>query len=145
MAAPRAKAAFSARLQKGDGGSPEVFTTIAEVKDIEGPEIRSLFEEVTSMDSADGFAEKIPTTREASDVTFQVNMLQDDATQNGLRADLAAGTYRNFRLLLPPGYTKRISFGGYVQSIGQSAPVKGALTSAMSLVVTGKPILEANS
>lgn len=145
MAPPNARAAFATRLRKGDGAIPEVFTTIAEVRDIDGPAIRQLFEDVTSMDSPDGYAEHVPTTREAGDVTFQVSLLQDNATHLGLRADLNAGTLRNWQILLPPGYTKRIAFEAYVQEVGVAAPVKGVLMTPISLKINGKPRLEAHS
>lgn len=42
-------------LKMGDGGSPsETFTTIAEVRDIEGPELEAEAKEVTLHDSPAG-------------------------------------------------------------------------------------------
>lgn len=144
--ATAAKAAFSTRLQAGDGATPtETFTTIAEVRDIDGPALRQLFEEATNMDSPNGWAEHVPTTREAGDVTFQASLLQDNATHARLRSDLNAATLRNYRVLFPPGYTKRISFSAYVQEIGQSFPVKGIQMTPISLKITGQPVLEAHS
>jgi hypothetical protein len=43
-----ALAAYGAQLQRGDGGGPEVFTTIAEVTKIEGPPLKQDVADVTA-------------------------------------------------------------------------------------------------
>lgn len=137
-----ARAAFNTSLEKGNGANPEVFTRIAEVKDISGPAGRRLFEEATNMDSPGGWAEWVPTTLEAGDVTFQLNLLQDNVTHRGLVTDRDSGTLRNWRLVHPSG-TRRISFSGYVQEIGHESPVKGIQMTPVSIKITG-PIVHEN-
>ncbi len=98
-------------LKIGDGATPEVFTTIAEVKDITGPGLTREFAEFTNQSSAGGYREYKPTFKNSGDVTFKCNFLPDDATQGfsttGMLKDYEDGTLRNFELVYPdPGATK---------------------------------------
>lgn len=128
-------------LKIGDGGSPESFTPIAEVKDITGPGLTREFAEFTHQQSSGGYREYKPTFKNSGDVTFRCNFLPDDATQGfattGLLKDYEDGTLRNFELVFPdPGATKA-SFSAYVANIQPSAPVAGALELNVTLRVTG--------
>jgi len=141
MPATRAKGGFGTRLYKDDG-SGTFPTIVAEIKDIQGPEWSLLMEDATNQDSPNGWAEKVPTgLKEAGDVTFQMNFLDADASQLGLRADLKAATVRNYRIVFP-GAGKRISFVGYVSKIGAQHPVRGLMVSDVVITTTGEPILE---
>jgi hypothetical protein len=98
-------------LKIGDGATPEVFTAIAEVKDITGPGLSQEFSEFTQQQSSRGYREYKPTFKNSGDVAFKCNFLPDDETQgfsaSGLLKDYEDGTLRNFELLFPdPGATK---------------------------------------
>lgn len=145
MPATKARVGYGTLFQRGDGGDPtETFSTIAEVIDINGPELRQTFDDATNMESPDGYEEAIPSVRQAGDVTFQMCFLPDDSSQASLVADLNGGIRRNFRIVLPGG-TKRFAFAGYVQSVGATHPVKTKMVRDVSIKLTGKPVLEANS
>ena len=83
-------------LKIGDGATPEVFTAIAEVKDINGPVLSREFAEFTHQQSASGYREYKPTFKNSGDVTFKCNFLPDDETQGfqtaGLLKDYEDGT-----------------------------------------------------
>ncbi len=142
MPATQAKGGFGAKLFRDDGTG--TFVAVAEVLDINGPELTQIIEDATNMDSPNGWGEKIAVgVREAGDVTFQMHMLQDDTTQNSLYADLGASTKRNFRLVYPSG-TKRLSFSGFVQRIGHAYPVKGKIVNDVTVSITGQVVKENN-
>ena len=142
MTATQAKGGFGAKLYRDDGTG--TFVAVAEVLDINGPELSQIIEDATTMDSPNGWGEKIAVgVREAGDVTFQMHMIQDDTTQNSLYSDLGSSTKRNFRLVFPSG-TKRLAFSGFVQRIGQSYPVKGKLVNDCTVSITGQVVKEAN-
>ena len=144
MAVTKARSGFGTLFQRGDGATPEVFTTIAEVMDVEGPEKKVNFDDATHMESPDQYAEFIPTMKESGSVTFNVSFLPDDGTHASLNTDLEAMTKRNFRIVLPSA-TKRWEFTGFVEILGASHPVKGKMVRAVSIKVTGKPNLVANT
>jgi len=135
-----AKGGYKTLLQRGDGGSPEAFTTVAEVNDISGPEITKMIEDATSMDSPDGYVEKISLgLRDPGSVTFQVNLLNENTTHNNLLADLEADVTRNFRIVAN-GTTKAVTFAGHVEKISAAYPVKGKMVRDCSIAITGRPV-----
>jgi hypothetical protein len=86
------------KLQRGDGGGPETFTTIAEVLSFKGPSEKAPQLDATSFDSvAMEFIAGLPDNGE---ITAEVQYVGSDAQQQGLRTDLRAGTKRNFKLVL---------------------------------------------
>ncbi len=128
-------------LKIGDGATPEVFTTVAEVKDITGPGLTREFAEFTNQSSAGGYREYKPTFKNSGDVTFKCNFLPDDTTQGfsttGLLKDYEDGILRNFELVYPdPGATKA-SFAAYVANIQPQSPISGPLELNVTLRVTG--------
>lgn len=140
--ATQAKGGFGAKLYRDDGTG--TFVAVAEVLDINGPEFSQIIEDATNMDSPNGWGEKIAVgLREAGDVTFQMHMLQDDASQGNLYSDLGSSTKRNFRIVYP-STTKRLAFSGFVQRIGHSYPVKGKLVNDVTISITGQVVKEAN-
>lgn len=139
----QAKGGFKTKLYREDPSG--TWQQVSEILDVNGPAISQVIEDATHMDSADGFSEKIAVgLREAGDVTFQMHLLQDDASQGGLRADLNASTSRAYRLVFSSA-TKRISFTGFVASIGNSFPVRGKMVQDVTISITGKPVFEAHS
>ena len=70
--ATKAVTSHGTLLKVGDGASPEVFATIAEVKDISGPGTTLSTEDATNHDSG-GWREPVPTLLEGGEVTFDLN------------------------------------------------------------------------
>lgn len=141
----QARGGFKTKLFRDAAGDGSNWQQIAEINDVNGPEISQVIEDATHMDSPDGYAEKIAVgLREAGDVTLQLHLLQDDASQSAIRADLNASTLRNYRIVLPSG-TKRISFSAFVASLNHTFPIRGKMMYDLTLSITGKPVFEAHS
>lgn len=124
-------------LKMGDGGSPsEVFTTIAEVKDISGPSIEVGTEEVTSHDS-NGWREYIATLKDGGEVSFDINFFED-TTQGfvggiyGAMDDMEAV---NFEIHLKSGGVG--SFAAIITGFELDNPVEGVEGSSITLQITG--------
>lgn len=140
----KAISSFGTLLQIGDGGTPESFTTIAEVLDISGPDLSLDTEEVTSHDSPGGWEEHIGTILRSGEVTFDVNYVPTEATHDastGLIADMVARTVRNFKLVFPDAGSTTWSFSALVTGVKPAAPVEGSLKGSITLKVTGQPAL----
>jgi len=133
--------AFGTLLQLGDGAGPEVFTTIAEVKDIDGPDISMDTEDITPHDAVGGWEEFIPTILRSGEVTFDLNFVPSNAqhgdTSGGLINLLKNRTKRNFKLVLPTSPTYTWAFAAYVTGFSNSMPVGGVLGASVTLKVTG--------
>jgi len=113
-------------LTIGDRDTPEVFTTIAEVKDITGPGLTREFAEFKHPQSASGYREYKPTFKNSGNVTFKCNFLPDDSTQGfaatGKLKDSEDGQLRSFQLLFPDAGATFASFAAYVANIQPTAP-----------------------
>lgn len=135
---------FGTLLKLGDGGSPEQFTTIAEVKDISGPALALDTEDATSHSSTGGWEEVVPTVLRSGEVTFDLNFAPTHATHNpatGLIADMVNRVRRDFQLVFPDAGHTTWQFSAYVTGFEPSAPVAGVLGAAVTLKVTGQPTL----
>lgn len=129
---------FGTLLKMGDGATPtETFGTVAEVLDIEMPEIKANYEEVTSHDS-NGWEEYVATLLSGGEPGMKVNWLAANATQNETTGVLYAALNRvkkNWKIVLPNN-AKTFAFAAYVSFKG-SAPVKGALSAEIKLKISG--------
>ncbi len=144
MAVSVATAGIGTLLQIGDGATPEVFTTIAEVLDIAGPGLVSDLVDVTNMSSPGSFEESLPTILRSGEISFSVNFLPTNTTQSstsGLIADFEARTNRNWQLVFTDTPATTWSFAGYVTNVTPQMPVAGATTMDVTIKLTGQPTL----
>lgn len=134
-----AVSSFGTLLKIGDGATPsENFTTIAEVRDISGPEYTRDTEEVTNHSTVGGYKEYIATLKDGGDVSFDLNFFQD-TTHEALWDDYEAGTVRNFQIVFTvPSGDDTLTFAGIITSVGHSMPVQGVLTRSVTIKVTGQ-------
>jgi predicted secreted protein len=133
-------------LKIGDGATPtESFTTIAEVKSIDGPKFDTDDVDVTTHDTSDGFHEYIPGLKEGGELGFAINLVPTHATHS--LATGLLGRYmedgdkrHNFQLALPDGATVW-TIPGYVKTFGIGAPVDNVLSADVSIKVSSRPTL----
>lgn len=130
-------------LQMGDGASPEVFTTIAEVKDIKGPSIKRDTIETTSHDAID-YRTFIGGLADGGEVGFDIQFGPSETTHidtSGLLSKLVGAALpssaTNFQIVLPTAQVWAIS--GIVTGFEMSAPVGDLLMASITIKVTGKP------
>ena len=135
---------FGTFLQIGDGGAPEGFTTISEVRDISGPALGLDTEEVTNHDSPGGWEEFVSTILRSGEVTFDINYHPTESTHDagtGLIADMVAKTLRNWQLVFPDVGSTTWSFAAFVTAFESSEPVAGAVSASCTMKITGEPTL----
>lgn len=133
-----ARKAFGTLLKIGDGGGSEVFTTIAEVKDISGAGLNSDTVEVTAHDTGP-YKQYITTLIDQGEITFELNF-NKGATQGftgGLYNDQVNGTLRNFQLVLPTSVAATGTLAAYVTSFVLGSPVAGVLSASITLRPNG--------
>jgi hypothetical protein len=131
---------FGTLLQQGDGETPETFTTIANVGDIDGPDMSLDTEEVTNHGSEDGWDEHEGTILRGGEVGFPINYLPTESThdmETGLQADMINRVRRNYRLIYPDADENGYQFKGIVTGFKPKAPVKGILRSDIKFKLTG--------
>lgn len=128
-------------LQRLNGGS---YVTVAEVKDINGPETSVDVVDVTNQDSPDNFEEIIPTLKRGGTTSFDVNFVPTDATQDsttGLLSFLNARSKESWQIVVP-GTGKSVQFQGYVVKWGPKFPVANVATASMDIRVSGPVVID---
>ncbi|WP_306186974.1 phage tail tube protein [Streptomyces sp. MK5] len=132
--------AFGIALERGDGASPEVFTAIANVTSVKGPEIERETYDVTAHDSLDGWREFIGGLKDGGEVTLNLNY--DPREHDTLIADYADAAPRNYKLVFP-GTLGEWALSLILTKFGQEAPVDDKLTAEITFKVSGKPVITA--
>lgn len=126
-------------LKMGDGASPENFTTIAEVYNIDGWSLERDMIDATSFDSGDD-REYIGGIRDVGEMNASVHLVPDDPTHNAATGFLRAyldGVAKNLRVVWPNGALTSWTAKSLVKAIKPSGEVGGKLISALSFKGTG--------
>jgi hypothetical protein len=130
-------------LLKGDGATPENFTTVTEVKDIKGPGITVDTTDVTNQSSPGGVEEVVTSIIRPGEVDFDCHFQPSDATHDavtGLLADLNSRVLRHWRVIIP-NQVRKWTFSGFVTGFAQNAPVGGVLIASLKIKISGPPVL----
>lgn len=133
-------------MKIGDGSS--VYTTIAEVKNLSGPQLVVAAVDVTSHDSAAQFREYIAGLRDGGKVTFDVNWIPSGATQGFTTGLLSSGfgstkanSAQQFQIVFPDSATTTWTFVGIVTKFAPSAGVDKELMASIEIQISGQPTL----
>lgn len=111
---------YKSKLAYGDGGSPEVFTEIAEQTSLEPADAVADEVEFSNQDSVGFRKEFKPTWIDGGELSVTANYIPGNATQAQLRTDRDAQTVRNWRINLRDpiagSIDQTITFAGFVKS-----------------------------
>lgn len=137
-------AAYGAVIARGNGASPEVFTTIGQVSNIDGPSLDSEALETTDHASG-GYKEFIQGLKEAGEITLDIDFDPNLATHKdaagGLINDWKGGLVRNYKLTFPVSPAVNWTIPAFVKSFKQKAEVAGKLSAQVVLKCSGTPTL----
>lgn len=122
-------------IARGDGGGPEVFNAIGEVVSFQGPGGSASVIDVTHLGSA--AKEKRMGLMDEGQFTFEMNLDTADTQHDGLRADRAARTLRNFQVTLTDSPATVISFSAYVLSFSIQGAVDDKIAASVTLEISG--------
>lgn len=138
--ASNAKFGYGTLVKMGDGGSPETFTTIAELRgDIAFDGMESEEIEVTTHNNAiNGRAkEKIPGLIDPGNLNFEINYIANEATHVAVRNAWIAQTRKNFQILTPYGDLTTIA--GYIMSMPVTYPADDSINAKIKIMISGLP------
>jgi len=143
MAAGDGTAAFGSLLQMGNGATPEIWTTIAEVTNISGPSLSQETVDVTSHSSSGAFREKVGGLLDGGEFTLDINFVPTGATHKeavgGLLYNMTARSVNNYKLLFVD--TSFWICPCLVTGFTPDMAVDGKLGAAVTLTVSGEPTL----
>lgn len=140
MAASPAIPSHGTLVKMGDGATPENFTTIAELGDIDLPEWGNEKEEVTVQTTAARRRAYRATLAKDGSVGFKVNWVPGDPTHDrvtGLLALAESGETQNFQIVLPDDDVTTFTFAAFVETFKPAAPVQGILSADVVLSIDG--------
>lgn len=130
--------AFGIALQRSDMQATPVFTPIANVTNLSGPEIERETYDVTAHDSANGWREFIGGLKDGGEVSIEVNF--DPTDHDDLLADLDDTVARDYKIVFPRSLGSW-AFKAFMTGFTSEHPVDDKQTGEMTFKVTGKPTL----
>lgn len=137
-----AKVGYGVLLKMGDGASPENFSTVAGVSDINLPGVSVDLVDVTPQDTQ-GWREKLATLKDPGQVTFEVFFDLEEATHgntSGLLKKAQEGKKINWKIEFGQySPVKTWQFSGYITRVEPQARRDNALTAAVTIAVSGAP------
>lgn len=137
----QAKFGYGTLVKMGDGGTPETFTAIAELRgDISFDGMESDSIEITTHNNAvNGRAkEKMPGLIDPGDLSIEINYIANDATHVAVRNAWINQTKKNFQVLSP--YGDLITCQGYIMSLPITFPVDDSINAKVKIMLTGLPV-----
>lgn len=144
------KAGIGVILQRGNGASPEVFATIANVTQISAGGVSVNMIDATHLDSTDFYSEFIPGLKTADEWTATIQWNSSDPTHNGttgLRKQMEDRVSAVFRMNTAAiGLTESLYAECYVSQLGNiEISPEGIMTQPLTLRPTGAPYMVSNA
>ena len=128
-----------ATFQRGDGASPEIFTTVTQLVNIGEVGVERSLIDVTNLASTiREFKGAIPDGAEIQ-LDFQYD--SDEAGQTGLKTDLDANTVRNYRINIQDSSVAVFAFSGLVTSWQISNPIDNVVPLSVRVKITGSLVI----
>lgn len=133
------------KFMVGDGAESEQFVAIGEITNIGPPGMTTDVQDATTLDSEDGYEEKVPTIIRTGEGTLTFNFDPEDEDQKDFLNYLQTRAKKNFRVLYPDG-VNFYQFAAYVTGYepGEITP-DGFLSVSVTLSATGKPTFDKES
>jgi hypothetical protein len=122
------------KLQRGDGGAPEIFTNVPGITGITG--LRSgQAGEIDTTDFDSTAKEFLPGLRDEGSLTANMKIILGNAQQEGLIADRAAQVARNFRIVYRDGRYRQ--FTGLVMAVPEDFNPDEVVRGGLTIRLTG--------
>ena len=127
-----------ATLAVGDGASPEVFTTIAEVIEVTGPDSSNDEIETTNLSST--AKEFIAALKDNGSCDFEAHFNPSNTQHGNLWDDADAATVKNYKLTWSDPATSPdpyVQFAAFVSSLSVANPPNDSVKISGTLRITG--------
>lgn len=135
MAATKAQIGYGTLLQKGDGASPENFSTIAEVHDVDGFGFSLEQLEATHMESPNGYKEFVAGLKEGDEITVKGNLTVDN--QSVLKTWADAAVRSNWKIDFPGSALSTYTFAATPTGLHFGIAVDGILDYELGMKIAG--------
>jgi hypothetical protein len=127
-------------VQRGDGGSPEVFTAIGEITNFNGPTGATPTIDASTLESL--AREYRLGLADFGEFSFTLRFVPANTQHTALYNDFKNRTQgRNFKVLLTDTPTSTLSFTGLVSGFAISGENDGLIEAQVTIKITGLPTL----
>ncbi len=138
----QASIGYGILLKRGDGATPEVFTTISGLTKPALPNIKRDSIDATDTESPNRYREFIPGLLDAGELALEFEERLGDTNQLLLDTDLNNPVLRNYQMVAPDNASTTWSFTGFITNIDRSpAPIDGKMMKNVTFKISGKPAL----
>jgi predicted secreted protein len=128
---------YGTLFQTGDGNSPEVWTTLAEVFEIAPPSLAREVIDASDVLLPGTWREFIPGMKDGGEISLALNFVPGGAAFAALEAELATSAIAHRRVLFPNGAS--YPFHAFVSGLDIKTPIDDRMTVAVKLKVSGQP------
>lgn len=125
------------QFQVGDSASPEVFTTLAEVRSISGPTTSVDLIDTSSLSSG-VWKRKVPGMIDAGSISFELAFIPGSEGHVDMFNDLKARTRRNCKIVFPEGTDTEINFAGYFIKCELDFPMDNVIVGSVEVAIDGE-------
>lgn len=125
--------------QLGDGASPEVFTTVGQVRSISGPTTSATIQDVTTHSTSGNWMEQLATLINPGSISFPINYDSADAAHqftSGMWQSLITLANDNWKTVFPASIGE-LAYAAYITGHGFECPVDNVLQANISLAIYG--------
>jgi predicted secreted protein len=139
-----AVSAFGTLLKLGDGGSPENFTTVAELRTISGPSISADAIDVTTHNTPSPWRRFIAGLLDGGEITFELNFIPTDPTHSysaGILKDITNRARRNLQIVFPDTGLTTWTIPVIFTAFEMSSDPAEVLMASVTAKVSGPPTL----
>lgn len=137
-----AQIGWSTLFQVGNGASPEVFATFAEVTGITPPALSRDTVDATHELSPEAWREFIAGLKDGGEVSFDMNFVPDSVEAASCMAELdlmGRAALKNRKVVFPDG--SYFTFAAILTGYEPDAPLDDKMAASVTLKVSGKPTL----
>ena len=149
--------AIGTLLQVGNGASPEIFNSVANIGDITGPSTQVAVVDVTAHTSGSvPFRQKLPTLIDPGVITFPVYLVPSSGGPTGagtymghnyaaglgrllINRGLTPGVPYNWKIIYPDGLSTFDEFQGFLTKYARDMKVAGVIMANAEITLTGFP------
>ncbi|WP_061023893.1 phage tail tube protein [Bradyrhizobium sp. CCH5-F6] len=138
----QARIGYGTVFKSGNGASPEVFTTLAEVTAITPPAMARDTVDATHEESPGAWREFIAGLKDGGEVSLELNFVPGGSAALALTAELdldGSSASKNRQIVFPDG--SYFSFAGILTAFEPDAPIDDKMAASVTFKVTGKPSL----
>ena len=122
-------------IQKSDGASPEVYTTIDEVTSIGGPDGSA--SEIDKSDLSSTAKVFGMGLKDNGSVALEIMYIPSNTQHAAMRTDWGNRAAGNYKILFTDSPQTTWTFNAYVQNFSISAAIDATLTGSVSLRING--------